>query len=73
MENIKIGIFDAELHPGDWDNGEHELSEKGCLTIRCAAWAEPENLKKITDGILELFPEEHGPVGIKVSYSISNH
>ena len=71
MENIKISVFDAEPHPGNWDNGEHKLSEIGCLTIRCAAYSEPYNLKKITDGLLELFPESR--VGIKVSYSISNH
>lgn len=71
MENIKITIYNAELHPGVWDNGDYDLSEMGCLTIRCAPWSEPENLKKITDGLLELFPQS--PVGIKVSYSIANH
>jgi hypothetical protein len=71
MERIKIRIIDAERHPGDWDGGEHKLSEIGCLTIRCAAYSEPHHLKTITDGLLALFPEE--PVGIKVSYSISNH
>jgi hypothetical protein len=70
MENIKITIYDAELHSGAWDNGDNELDEIGCLTIQNAA-AEPENLKKITNGILEMFP--HSLVGVKVSYSISNH